>query len=336
MRAYRLFQEGGTVAGRVVDLERDALSPGPVVVRAAYSSVNFKDARVATGTFRSPIQYPRVPGIDVAGTVVSSADPRFREGDQVVATGYELGVNHDGGYAQEVRLPGDWLVPLPQGFTPLEAMTIGTAGFTAALSIIELERNGLTPDGGPVVVTGASGGVGSMAIDCLSRLGYHVTAVTGKADQHEYLRGLGATDVMTRSAMPGLGTHDPASRPPPVGDPLWAGAIDPVGGETLAALTRTMRYGGAIANSGLTGGAELHTTVLPFILRGVKILGIDSVQCPMPARVEVWRRLATDMKPAHLTRMATEVTLDGLDAVFAALLAGAATGRTVVRLGERG
>jgi acrylyl-CoA reductase (NADPH) len=324
MRAFRLFQQGGGVAGRVVDIERDALSPGPVVVRTAFSSVNFKDARVATGTFRSPIAYPRVPGIDVAGTVVASTDPRFREGDQVLATGYELGVNHDGGYAEEVRLPGDWLVPLPDAFTPLEAMTIGTAGFTAALSILELERNGLTPERGPVIVTGASGGVGSLAIDCLSRLGYEVTAVTGKSDQHDYLRLLGAREVVPRSPLPGDNT--------PMGNAMWAGAIDPVGGETLAALTRTMRYGGAIANSGLTGGAELHTTVLPFILRGVKILGIDSVQCPMPARLEVWRRLATDMKPAHLARMATQVTLDDLDRVFASLLSGSATGRTVVRL----
>jgi acrylyl-CoA reductase (NADPH) len=340
MRAYRLFQEGGTVAGRVVDVERDALSPGPVVVQATYSSVNFKDARVATGTFRGAIEYPRVPGIDVAGTVVASADPRFREGDQVIATGYELGVGHDGGYAEEVRLPGDWLVPLPHGFTPFEAMAIGTAGFTAALSIIDLERNGLTPERGPVIVTGATGGVGSMAVDCLSRLGYQVTAVTGKSDRHDYLRALGAREIVARDQLPGLdmqdesraGKHDPPSRPAPVGEPLWAGAIDPVGGGTLAALTRTMRYGGGIANSGLTGGAELHTTVLPFILRGVKILGIDSVLCPMPARLEAWRRLATDMRPAHLASMARQVTLDDLDGVFASLLAGSNTGRTVVRL----
>jgi NADPH2:quinone reductase len=317
---------------RIVDLDRESLSAGSVVVKTAFSSVNFKDARVATGTFRSPMAFPRVPGIDLAGTVVASTDPRFRAGDQVIATGYELGVNHDGGYAEEARVPGDWLVPLPEAFTPLEAMTIGTAGFTAALSIMELERNGLTPDRGPVIVTGASGGVGSMAVDCLSRLGYQVTAVTGKSNQVDYLRELGAREVLSRSAMPGLAPHAPASHASPLGDPLWAGAIDPVGGETLAALTRTMRYGGAIANSGLTGGAELHMTVLPFILRGVKILGIDSVQCPMPTRLDVWRRLATDMKPAHLGRMVTQVGLDGLPGVFAALLSGSNIGRTVVRL----
>ena len=324
MRAYRLYQEAAGVTGRVVEVEREALSPGTVVVRAEYSSVNFKDARVATGTYRAPVQYPRVPGIDVAGTVVASEDARFRAGDRVVATGYELGVNHDGGYAQEVRLPGDWLVPLPPAFTTREAMIIGTAGFTAALSIIELERNGLTPERGPVIVTGASGGVGSMAIDCLARLGYHVTAVTGKPDQHDYLRALGAGDIVRRTPLPGDRE--------PVGEARWAGAIDPVGGATLAALVRTMRYGGAIANCGLTGGAEVQTNVLPFIFRAVKLLGIDSVQCPMPLRREVWRRLASDMKPAHLARVAREVTLDDLHTIFPALLAGSAVGRTIVRL----
>jgi putative YhdH/YhfP family quinone oxidoreductase len=215
-------------------------------------------------------------------------------------------------------------VPLPPAFSTREAMIIGTAGFTAALSIAELERNGLTPDRGPVIVTGATGGVGSMAIDCLARLGYHVTAVTGKPDQHEYLRELGAREIAPRSPLPGDAM--------PVGEARWAGAIDPVGGDTLAGLIRTMRYGGAIANSGLTGGADLHTSVLPFIFRAVKLLGIDSVQCPMPARLAVWRRLATDMKPAHLDRVAHEVTLDALAPVFPALLAGAAVGRTIVRL----
>jgi NADPH2:quinone reductase len=324
MRAFRLFQEAGGVAGRVIDLDRDGLSPGTVVVRAEYSSVNFKDARVATGTYRAPVQYPRVPGIDVAGTVISSEDPRFREGDAVLATGYELGVNHDGGYAQEVRLPGDWLVPLPPAFTTREAMIVGTAGFTAALSIIELERNGLRPDAGPVIVTGATGGVGSLAIDCLTRLGYEVTASTGKTDRHDYLRELGARAIVPRSPLPGDRL--------PIGEARWAGAIDPVGGDTLAALVRTMRYGGAIANSGLTGGADLHSSVLPFIFRAVKLLGIDSVQCPMPTRVEVWRRLATDMKPAHLDRVAREVGLDDLATIFPALLAGTVVGRTIVRL----
>jgi NADPH2:quinone reductase len=241
----------------------------------------------------------------------------------VIVTGFDLGVGHDGGYAEIVRVPADWIVRRPPELSLLEAMTIGTAGFTAALSIVELERNGLEPRGGPVIVTGASGGVGSLAIDCLARLGYEIVASTGKPDRGDYLRELGAREVIPRG-IPGDAQ--------PIGEPRWAGAIDPVGGETLAALLRTMKYGGAVANSGLTGGAEVQTSVMPFIFRGVKLLGIDSVQCPMPRRLAVWRRLATDMRPAHLQRIARQVTLDDLDGVFAALLAGSATGRTVVRL----
>jgi NADPH2:quinone reductase len=323
VKAYRVFEENGRVAGRVVDMDAAELTPGEVAIRAAYSSVNFKDARVATGTFRMPIRFPRVPGIDVAGTVAASSDARVREGDEVIVTGYDLGVGQDGGYAEIVRVPADWIVRLPPGLSLLEAMTIGTAGFTAALSIVELERNGLQPGGGPVIVTGASGGVGSLAVDCLARLGYEVIAVTGKADRHEYLRGLGARQVIPRG-IPGDAK--------PLGEPRWAGAIDPVGGETLASLLRTLKYGGAVANSGLTGGADVQTTVLPFILRGVKLLGIDSVQCPMPRRLDVWRRLAADMRPAHLHHIARQITLDDLDETFAALLSGSAAGRTVVRL----
>jgi putative YhdH/YhfP family quinone oxidoreductase len=270
-----------------------------------------------------PIRFPRVPGIDVAGTVAASRDRRVREGDEVIVTGYDLGVGQDGGYAEVVRVPADWIVPLPRPLSLRDAMIIGTAGFTAALSIMELERNGLEPGGGPVIVTGASGGVGSLAVDCLARLGYDVVAATGKADRHEYLRELGAREVIPRG-IPGDGQ--------PVGQPQWAGAVDPVGGETLAALLRTLKYGGAVANCGLTGGADVQTSVMPFIFRGVKLLGIDSVQCPMPRRQEVWRRLAGDMRPAHLPRVAREVTLDDLDGVFAALLSGSAAGRTVVRL----
>jgi acrylyl-CoA reductase (NADPH) len=323
VKAYRVFQENGLTRGSVVDLDPDELSPGAVVLRAAYSSVNFKDARVATGTFRSPIRFPRVPGIDVAGTVIASSDGRYREGDAVLATGFDLGVGHDGGYAEIVRLPAEWVVPLPAGLSPFEAMTIGTAGFTAALSIIELERNGLQRANGPVLVTGASGGVGSLAVDCLAQRGYEVVAMTGKPEQRDYLLGLGAREVIPRT-MPGDAV--------PLGEPRWAAAIDPVGGGTLAAVLRTLKYGAAVANSGLTGGADLQTTVLPFILRSVKLLGIDSVQCPMAPRLEVWRRLATDLRPAHLQHIARQVTLEDLDGVFAELLAGSATGRTVVRL----
>jgi NADPH2:quinone reductase len=296
-----------------------------VVIRAAYSSVNYKDALAATGAGKILRRFPLVGGIDVAGTVESSSDPRFRPGQPVLVTGYDLGVNHDGGYAEFVRVPADWIVPIPAGLTPLESMVIGTAGFTAALSIVEMERNGLRPGTGPVIVTGATGGVGSIGVEILAGLGYQVTALTGKDDQHDFLRSLGARDVLSRTGLE-MGTK-------PLERTLWAGAIDPVGGETLAWLTRTMIYGGSIASSGLTGGTELKTTVLPFILRGVKLLGIDSVACPMPTRLEVWRRLSSDMKPKHLQSIKREVGLADLPAVFSELLKGRVRGRTVVRIG---
>jgi putative YhdH/YhfP family quinone oxidoreductase len=242
----------------------------------------------------------------------------------VLVTGFDLGVAHDGGYAEYARVPAEWVVPIPAGLDVFEAMAIGTAGFTAALSIVRLERNGLRPGAGPVIVTGATGGVGSLAVACLARLGYQVAALTGKADAHQYLRSLGAGDVLPRSAVT------------PAGKPLekmqWAGAVDPVGGDTLAWLTRTMMYGGSIANSGLTGGTELRATVLPFILRGVNLLGIDSVMCPMAERLEVWRRLAGDMKPP-VRDIAQTIGFDGLADAFSTLLAGRARGRFVVRTG---
>jgi NADPH2:quinone reductase len=325
-RAYRVFKDNGTTSARVVSIKEEDLTPGPVLVKAAYSSINFKDARIASGTFRQPLQFPLIPGIDVSGTVVSSDDPRFRAGDRVLVTGYELGVTHSGGFSEYVRLPGDWIVPVPDHLDEFDVMAIGTAGFTAALSIIELERNGLRPGTGPVVVTGATGGVGSLAIDCLARLGYEVTAVTGKAERHDYLRELGARDVVSRETI--------TSAKAPLARGTWAGAIDAVGGEMLAALTRSMGYRGGIASCGLTGGEALQITVFPFILRGVKLLGIDSVMCPMPARQEVWRRLATDMKPAHLKRIAHEIPLEDVGRVVQSLLDGSFTGRAVVRLAE--
>ena len=322
--AYRVFDDNGTISGRLVSLSLDELSEGTVVIKAAFSSVNYKDALAATGSGKIMRRFPLIGGIDVAGTVESSADQRFKAGDHVLVTGFDLGVAHDGGFAAYVRVPADWVVPLPKGLSPSDAMTIGTAGFTAALSIVEMERNGLTPASGPVIVTGATGGVGSLAVSVLSRLGYKVTALTGKDAEHGFLRGLGAADVVSRTALQ-MGTR-------PLEKSAWAGAVDAVGGEVLAWLTRTMNYGGAIANSGLTAGTELHTTVLPFILRGVKLLGIDSVMCPMPRRLEVWRRLATDMKPPQLRSIATEISLDDLPTAFATLLKGQARGRFIVKL----
>jgi NADPH2:quinone reductase len=322
--AFRVFDENGKISGRVVQLSLDDLSAGAVVIKAAFSSVNYKDALAATGAGKIMRRFPLVGGIDVSGTVVSSSDPRFATGDQVLVTGYDLGAAHDGGYAEYVRVPADWIVPVPPGLTLSDVMAIGTAGFTAALSLVQLERNGLTPAGGPVIVTGATGGVGSMAVQVLSARGYRVTALTGKDAEHEYLRSLGAVDVLSRATLQ-MGTR-------PLEKATWAGAIDPVGGETLAWLTRTMMYGGAIACSGLTGGTELHTTVLPFILRAAKLLGIDSAMCPMDARRDVWRRLAADMKPAALKTMAQEIPIGELPNAFATLLRGAARGRFVVRL----
>jgi acrylyl-CoA reductase (NADPH) len=322
--ALRIFDENGKISARIVQVSLDQLSEGAVVIKAAYSSVNYKDALAATGSGKIMRRFPLVGGIDVAGTVESSADARFKAGDPVLVTGYDLGVAHDGGYAAYARVPGDWVVPVPAGLSLFDAMAIGTAGFTAALSIVEMERNGLTPSSGPVIVTGATGGVGSIAIQALSARGYSVTALTGKAHEADFLRMLGATNVLTRDSLE-MGTR-------PLEKSVWAGAVDPVGGDVLAWLTRTMMYGGCIANSGLTGGTELKMTVLPFILRGVKLLGIDSVMCPVATRREVWRRLADDLKPAQLAATARTLSLAELDAAFATLLGGQARGRFVVDL----
>ena len=321
-RAFRIADE--KAPGRLVDATIDELSAGDVVIDVAYSSVNYKDALAGTATGKILRKFPLVGGIDLAGIVRSSADGRFREGQPVVVTGYDLGVAHDGGYAAVARVPADWVVPLPANLDLFESMAIGTAGFTAGLSIVELEHNGLKPGSGPVIVTGATGGVGSLAVSCLSRLGYKVTALTGKDGEHAFLRSLGAVEVVSRAGLQ-MGTR-------PLEKATWAGAVDAVGGDILAWLTKTMNYGGAIANSGLTAGTDLHTTVLPFILRGVKLLGIDSVMCSMARRLEVWRRLATDMKPPQLRKIATEIRLEDLPTAFDTLLKGRARGRFVVKV----
>jgi acrylyl-CoA reductase (NADPH) len=323
-KAFRISQTDKTVSGAIVETTLDELTPGDVVIQAAYSSVNYKDALAATGAAKILKKFPLIGGIDVAGTVASSTDARFKEGDAVVVTGYDLGVGNDGGYSAYVRAPAEWVVKLPASLTPFDAMTLGTAGFTAALSVIRLEQNGLKPGAGPVIVTGATGGVGSVAVAILAGLGYDVTAVTGKDAGHEYLTGLGATTIMPRAAI------EKSARP--LEKATWAGAVDPVGGDILAWLTKTMNYGASIANSGLTGGVDIHTTVIPFILRGVNLLGIDSVMCPMPMRLEVWRRLSTDMKPAGLKSIAREIPLAGLPDAFATLVRGGATGRFVVNV----
>lgn len=317
--------EAGFNAG-VQQLTLDDLPAGNVTVRVQFSSVNYKDGLACLPESPVVTAYPMVPGIDIAGTVAESSDPRFTVGQEVVAIGRGLGTDRFGGYAEYARLSGDVLEPLPEGLTLKEAMALGTAGFTAALSIQRLEENGLRPGDGPVLVTGATGGVGSTAVNMLAGLGYEVSASTGKTEEHDYLRGLGATEILGREEVS-------AQSPAPIEAEKWAAGIDPVGGDTLAYLLRTTRYRGSVANCGLTGGPALSTTVLPFILRGVNLLGIDSVMCPADVRAAVWRRLGTDLKPKSLAEsISHEVGLADIPTVAAGILTGSVRGRTIVRL----
>lgn len=324
--AFVVYKSDTGFRAGVQQLTLDDLPAGNVTVRVSYSSVNYKDGLACLPESPVVTSYPMVPGIDIAGTVVESSDPRFTVGQEVVAIGRGLGTDHFGGYAEYARVSSDWLEPLPEGLTLQEAMALGTAGFTAALSIQRLEENGLKPGDGPVLVTGATGGVGSTAVNMLAGLGYEVSASTGKTEEHDYLRGLGATEILGREEVS-------AQSPAPLEAEKWAAGIDPVGGDTLAYLLRTTRYRGSVANCGLTGGPALNTTVLPFILRGVNLLGIDSVMCPEDVRAAVWRRLGTDLKPKSLAEsISREVGLDDIPAVASGILTGAVRGRTIVRL----
>jgi NADPH2:quinone reductase len=324
-KAFRVFNDDGRIAGRVVEMGLEELSPGEVILATAYSSVNYKDALAATGTGGRIIRnYPLVAGIDAAGTVVSSSDARFKPGDAVICTSYDMGVAHDGGYAQRCRVPADWCVPLPDRLTVFEAMALGTAGYTAGLAVVLLEQNGLAPANGPVLVNGATGGVATLAIDMLAKLGYAVTAMTGKPAERDFLIEIGAKEVIGRPELD--------AKPRPLEKSLWAAAFDSVGGAQLAWLTRTMQQHGLIASFGNAGGVELTTTVLPFILRGVRLIGVDSAQTPMALRREVWRRLATDLKPVHLAEIVTTIGLEDLPAHFEAVLAARHRGRAVVKL----
>ncbi|MCK9862007.1 acryloyl-CoA reductase [Paenibacillus sp. ATY16] len=302
------------------------LPEGEVTVRVAYSSVNYKDGMV--GIWGRMIKsYPHIPGIDLSGTVTESTDPRYKPGDEVIVTSYGLGVTHYGGYSELARVPASWVVPLPTGLTQREAMILGTAGFTAALSVQRLEDNGLTPEKGPVVVAGASGGVGSVAVNILAKRGYEVTASTGRLSEEAYLKELGAKHVIHRDELT-------ETEQRPIRRPLWAAAVDPVGGKTLSYLLSTLQYGGSVATSGLTGGVEVETSVYPFILRGVNWLGIDSVECPMELRSRVWERLASDLKPAMLSNtIVNEIQLEQLPEELALILQGQVRGRTIVKLG---
>ncbi len=325
-RAYRIFNEDNRVVSRWVDLTLDELDAGTVVIRTAYSSVNYKDALAATGAGKVIRRFPCVGGIDVAGVVESSQDPRFKIGDEVLVTGYDMGVAHDGGYSELVRVPADWVVPLPKGLSLRHAMALGTAGFTAALSIHRLQQNDVKPENGKVVVTGATGGVGSLAIAMLAQLDYHVVAITGKDGEHDYLKSLGAAEVLPRSAINSNSTRA-------LEKSLWAAALDAVGGSTLAWLTRTMQQNGAIASFGNAGGVELNTTVLPFILRGVRLIGIDSAATAMDLRQKIWHNLANEWRPNQLDKIAQTLAFELLPEVFDNMLSGHTQGRIVINIG---
>ena len=327
-KAYRISEvDKQSVKAEFVDCTLDDLDPGEVVVRVAYSDVNYKDALAATGKGRILLRPSCIGGIDLSGTVVSSTDARFAKGDAVLATSYDIGVKHHGGYSQYARLPADWVVKVPQGLSLWEAMALGTAGFTAGLAIVRMEHNGLKPGSGPVIVSGATGGVGSIAIDSLARLGYEVVALTGKAPESEYLAMLGAKEVKLRSTLD-------LAKIRPLDKALWAGAVDNLGGDVLAWMASGMKIGGCIASIGLAASHVLNTTVMPFILRGVNLLGIDSVNCPMPVRQDVWRRLASDMRPGHLQEICRTVPFGQLPSVFDDFIASRIRGRVVIDLNE--
>src|SRR5215469_3740668 len=323
-KAILLRKDGDKQSVEDVELTPDDLMPGDVTVAVSHSTVNYKDGLALTG--RSPVvrKFPMIPGIDLAGTVEESSHPQFKAGDVVVLNGFGLSEVHYGGYSELARVKGDWLVPLPKEFTPAQAMAIGTAGYTAMLCVLALEDAHLSPAKGAVVVTGAAGGVGSVAVSLLAKLGYRVIASTGRSHEEAYLKGLGASEIIARSEL--------ATEPRALGKERWAGAVDSVGSKTLANVIASTSYGGAVAACGLAGGMDLPTSVAPFILRGVALLGIDSVQMPMPRRRQAWERLARDLDVEKLARMTTTLPLSGVRNAAHDILAGKVRGRLVVEL----
>lgn len=319
-----LADENGEVS--IIERTLEDLPQGEVTIRVHYSGVNFKDGLAALNPkSKTTRKYPHVPGIDLAGEVVDSKDDTFKTGDMVIVTSYELGVGHDGGFSEYARVPAKWVVPLPKGLTAKEAMIIGTAGFTAALSIHRLEQRGLTSEAEPILVTGATGGVGSIAISMLNKRGYSITASTGKDSEHGYLKTLGAHTIINREDVT-------PEKIKPLQAQRWAAAIDPTGGKPLASILSATKQGGAVAVSGLTAGIEIPTTVMPFILRGVDLLGIDSAFCPMDVRQIVWERVATDLKPDHLDDISTQIRLEQLPEALKVILQGSVRGRYLVKL----
>jgi alcohol dehydrogenase len=303
------------------------LDPGEVLIKTAYSSVNFKDALAATGAGKIIRRFPCVGGIDLSGVVVESSSDEFKVGQEVIATSYDIGVAHHGGYAEYSRVPAKWVVPMPAGLDLFSSMALGTAGFTAGLAVERMEHNGLNPNAGPVVVNGATGGVGGIAIDILSALGYDVTAMTGKPEQSDYLKNLGAAEVLDTASLD-------LAKIRPLGRETWAGVVDNLGGDILSWLASTVKVGGAIASIGLAASFKFNTTVMPYILRGVTLAGIDSVNAEMEVRRKVWGRLATDMKPKNLDKIVTTVAFDDLPATFQAVMQAKMRGRSVVKISD--
>ena len=323
-----LAEENGEQPSLTVrTLPAERLPPGSVRIRVAYSSVNYKDALAARGHRGVVKQLPHVPGIDAAGVVDQSTSERFQVGDQVLVTGYDLGQGHWGGWSELTQVPAEWIVPLPSGLSAEEAMMLGTAGFTAAQSVMALQQNGVQPGDGEIVVTGATGGVGSIAVAILARLGFSVVAVTGKLDQHDWLLGLGATQVLERERV-----NDTSSRP--MLSAQWAGAIDTVGGDILTSLLRSTKYGGCVTTCGLVAGAELNMTLYPFLLRGVSLCGIASADCPAEKRNRVWELLSTAWKPENLPALAEQIRLEDLPEAVDKILAGKMVGRTIVQVNQ--
>lgn len=320
-KAYRVFDEGKFGAGRMAQMSRDQLDSGNVVVKIAYASVNYKDALTARGKAKIAMKFPLVVGIDLSGVVEASEDGRFKPGDEVIVHSFGLGAEHDGGYAQYGRFPAEWIHRLPTGLSLFESSALGVAGHTAAHAIDLMELNGLAPDKGKVLVNGATGGVASIAIDILAQRGYHVVAMSGKPEQAQYLKDLGAKDIIGRPEIP--------ERQRPLEDAQWAGAVDSVGGAQLGWLLRRMQRDGVVTSFGNAGGAEFQGNVLPFILRGVRLLGVN-VNNPFETMSRLWGRLASDFKPRHLERIARRIRFEDLDQAFDGLLAARVTGRQVV------
>ncbi|NKB60060.1 MAG: acryloyl-CoA reductase [Alphaproteobacteria bacterium] len=323
--ALVLTEDDGKVASAVTTLGEDDLPEGDVTVRVTYSGLNYKDGMIVNGIGRLVRDYPHVPGIDFAGIVESSDSERYMAGDTVVLTGWRVGEMHWGGYAGKARVKSDWLVPLPDGLTDRRAMAIGTAGFTSMLCVAALEDHGLTPDSGTVLVTGAAGGVGSVAVSILAKRGYTVAASTGRVEQHDYLRSLGASEIVDRGEL-----SEPSKRP--LEAERFAGAVDTVGGTTLARVLAQTQYGGSVAACGLAGGANLETTVLPFLLRSVNLLGIDSVMQPYENRTRIWQRLVDDLPMDRLDALTEEIALEDVSQAANDILKGQVRGRLVVKL----